>query len=287
MTTIPEHLANEDLDAASILDPLSDLPARTRVAIVGGGIIGASIAYHLTRAGETDIVLVERARLTGGTTWHAAGLVSQIRGNHALTALTKDNATIYERLPAETGIETGMRRHGAMTIARTEARLQEALYGVAMAKDVGVDVEVLDRAGIKAYWPAANVEDLYGAVNFPTDGTVNPGDAALAFAKGAVDHGVRYVPETSVTGFTVQGGRVSGLETSRGAIEAETVVLAAGLWTSELARRAGERGALSGGARLGDDRGRRGRAGRGAVPARSRRVPLHPPLSRPLRDRGV
>src|SRR4029077_15008496 len=98
-------------------------------------------------------------------------------------------ATTYERLPVETGVETGMRRHGAMTIARSEGRLQEALYGVAMAKDFGVDVEVLGRDGIKAYWPAAHVDDLYGAVNFPTDGTVNPGDAALSFAKGAVDQG--------------------------------------------------------------------------------------------------
>ena len=159
------------------------------------------------------MVLLERGRLTNGTTWHAAGLVSQIRGNHALTALTKDNATIYERLPAETGVETGMRRHGAMTIARTAGRLQEALYGVAMAKDFGVDVEVLGRDGIKAYWPAANVDDLHGAVNFPTDGTVNPGDAALSFAKGAVDQGARYVPDTTVTGFVLRTGRVTRVET--------------------------------------------------------------------------
>ncbi len=244
MPTIPEHLANKDLDAAPVLRPLTDLPDRARVVVVGGGIVGASIAYHLAAAGETDVVLLERTRLTGGTTWHAAGLVSQIRGNHALTALTKDNASIYERLPAETGVETGMRRHGAMTIARTPGRLQEAMYGVALAKDFGVEVEVVDRAGIRAYWPAANVDDLYGAVNFPTDGTVNPGDAALAFAKGAVDRGVRYVPETTVTGFRLDGVRVTGLETSRGSIEAETVVLAAGLWTSELARTAGASVAL-------------------------------------------
>jgi 4-methylaminobutanoate oxidase (formaldehyde-forming) len=244
MTTIPEHLANDELDAATILDPQSALPSRARVAIVGGGIVGASIAYHLTRAGERDVVLVERTRLTGGTTWHAAGLVSQVRGNHALTALTKDNAATYERLPAETGVETGLRRHGAMTVARTSGRLEEALYGVALAKDFGIEVELVDRAGIKAYWPAANVDDLHGAVNFPTDGTVNPGDAALAFAKGAVDRGVRYVPDTVVTGFRIDRGRVAGLETSRGPIEAETVVLAAGLWTSELARLAGASVAL-------------------------------------------
>jgi 4-methylaminobutanoate oxidase (formaldehyde-forming) len=244
MTTIPERLANDELDAAAILDPQGTLPSRARVAIVGGGIVGASIAYHLTRAGERDVVLIERTRLTGGTTWHAAGLVSQVRGNHALTALTKDNAATYERLPAETGVETGLRRHGAMTVARTPGRLEEALYGVGLARDFGIEVELVDRAGIKAYWPAANVDDLYGGVNFPTDGTVNPGDAALAFAKGAVDEGTRYVPDTVVTGFRLDRGRVTGLETARGTIEAETVVLAAGLWTSELARLAGASVAL-------------------------------------------
>jgi 4-methylaminobutanoate oxidase (formaldehyde-forming) len=244
MTTIPERLANDELDAAAILDPQGTLPSRARVAIVGGGIVGASIAYHLTRAGERDVVLIERTRLTGGTTWHAAGLVSQVRGNHALTALTKDNAATYERLPAETGVETGLRRHGAMTVARTPGRLEEALYGVGLARDFGIEVELVDRAGIKAYWPAANVDDLYGGVNFPTDGTVNPGDAALAFAKGAVDEGTRYVPDTVVTGFRLDRGRVTGLETTRGTIEAETVVLAAGLWTSELARLAGASVAL-------------------------------------------
>ncbi|HEX7248185.1 MAG TPA: FAD-dependent oxidoreductase, partial [Actinomycetota bacterium] len=241
--TIPEQLANRDLDT-SVLPP-SDLPERARVVIVGGGIIGSSIAYHLTREGETDVVLLERGRLTNGTTWHAAGLVSQVRGSHALTALTRINAETYERLPAETGVETGLRRNGAVTLARTEARMQETLYGVAMAKDAGIDVEVLEAPQVKDLWPAAVVEDLVGAVLFPTDGTVNPGDAALSFAKGAIDRGARYVPQTEVTGFVfADGGRVSGLETSRGVIGAEIVVLAAGLWTSELARAAGASVAL-------------------------------------------
>jgi heterotetrameric sarcosine oxidase gamma subunit len=242
--TIPEHLANRDLDPSAVV-PASDLPDRARVVIVGGGIIGSSIAYHLTREGETDVVLLERGRLTNGTTWHAAGLVSQVRGTHALTALTRINAETYERLPAETGVETGMRRVGALTVARTEGRMQEILYGVAMARDAGVDVEVLEAAAVKDLWPSAVVDDLVGAVLFPTDGTVNPGDAALAFAKGAADRGARYVPETEVTGFRADdGGRVVGLETTRGAIEAETVVLAAGLWTGELARAAGASVAL-------------------------------------------
>jgi len=243
--TIPEHLANRDIDPSSVVTA-SDLPDRARVAIVGGGIIGSSIAYHLTREGETDVVVIERGRLTNGTTWHAAGLVSQVRGTHALTALSRINAETYERLPTETGVETGLRRVGALTVARTEARMQEIMYGVSMARDVGVDVEVLEAPAVKDLWPAAVVDDLVGAVLFPTDGTVNPGDAAVAFAKGAIDRGARYVPETEVTGFRFDaaGARVVGLDTSSGRIEAETVVLAAGLWTGELARTAGASVAL-------------------------------------------
>jgi 4-methylaminobutanoate oxidase (formaldehyde-forming) len=166
-----------------------ELPPRARVVIVGGGIIGSSIAYHLTRAGETDVVMLERGHLTNGTTWHAAGLVSQVRGTRALTELTRHNAETYERLPGETGIETGLRRVGALTVARTEGRMQEILYGVGMARDAGIPVEVLPPAQVKDLWPGAVVDDLVGAVLFPTDGTVNPGDAALSFAKGAVDAG--------------------------------------------------------------------------------------------------
>lgn len=179
--TIPERLANRDLDVASVL-PASPLPDRGRVVIVGGGIIGASIAYHLTRAGERDVVLLERGRLTNGTTWHAAGLVSRVRGTHALTALTRDNVATYRRLATETGVETGLREVGALTVARTEARMQEILYGIGMARDFDIPVEVVDRARIRELWPAAAVDDLVGGVLFPSDATVNPGDAALAFA---------------------------------------------------------------------------------------------------------
>ncbi len=235
---IPERLANRDL-SDELLRPVADLPARARVVVVGGGMIGSSIAYHLARSGETDVVMLERGRLTNGTTWHAAGLVSQVRGTHALTELTRHNAETYERLSGETGVETGLRRAGSLTVARTQGRMQEILYSVSMARDVGVDVEVLPPAQVKDLWPAAVVDDLVGGVLFPTDGTVNPGDAALSFAKGAVDAGVRYAPNTEVTGFAVVGKRVSGVSTSRGSIEAETVVLASGLWTSELARMVG------------------------------------------------
>lgn len=118
--TIPEKLANRDLDA-SILAALDEPPDRASVLIVGGGVIGSSIAYHLTRLDLSDVVVLERGRLTSGTSWHAAGLVSQVRGiTHALTELSRVNASLYERLPAETGVETGLRRNGAVTVARTE-----------------------------------------------------------------------------------------------------------------------------------------------------------------------
>ena len=238
--TAPEHLANRDLDIAAAL-PDSALPSSAGIVIVGGGIVGASIAYHLALAGEPDVVLIERGRLTNGTTWHAAGLVSQVRGTHALTELARVNVGIYERVAQETGIDPGLRRVGSLTVARTAERFHEIRLPVSIARDAGIASEIVDRERIRELWPAAVVDDLVGGVFFPGDGTINPGPAALALARAAVDRGVRYVPDTEVTGFRrwPDGRRVTGLTTSAGPIDAEVVVLAAGLWTSELARLAG------------------------------------------------
>ena len=133
----PEHLANRDLDVASVL-PAARLPAAARIVIVGGGIVGASIAYHLALAGETDVVLVERGRLTNGTTWHAAGLVSQVRGTHALTELSRINVETYERVARETGVDPGFRRVGSLTVARNEERFREIRMPVSIARDAGL-----------------------------------------------------------------------------------------------------------------------------------------------------
>jgi 4-methylaminobutanoate oxidase (formaldehyde-forming) len=243
--TAPEHLANRDLDVAAAL-PAAALPSAARIVIVGGGIVGASIAYHLALAGETDVLLAERGRLTNGTTWHAAGLVSQVRGTHALSELSRISVETYQRVGRETGIDPGFRQVGSLTVARTEERFHEIRRPVSIARDAGLPSEIIDGDRIRELWPAAVVDDLVGGVFFPDDGTVNPGAAALALARAAVDRGVRYVPETTVTGFRrgPAARRVTGITTTAGDVEAEVVVLAAGLWTSELARLAGASVAL-------------------------------------------
>jgi 4-methylaminobutanoate oxidase (formaldehyde-forming) len=235
--TAPEHLADRDLDVTSAL-PAAPLPSAARIAIVGGGIVGASIAYHLALAGESDVVLLERGRLTNGTTWHAAGLVSQVRGTHALTELSRINVETYERVARETGIDPGFRRVGSLTVARSEERFREIRGPVSIARDADLPSEIVDPERIRELWPAAAVDDLVGGVLFPDDGTINPGSAALALARAAVDRGIRYVPGTTIAGFRrgTGGRRVTGITTTAGDVDAEVVVLAAGLWTSELAR---------------------------------------------------
>src|SRR5436190_19819854 len=234
----PERLANRDLDS-SILEPRSEPPSSARVVVIGGGVAGSSVAYHLTKLGVTDVVVLERTRLTGGTTWHAAGLVTQVRGTHALTELSRINAGLYQSLPAETGVETGLRRVGALTVARTHGRLEELRAALSMAKDFGIEAHELTRDEVPMHWPAAETADVVGATIFPNDATVNPGDAALALAKGAKDRGATFVFGASVTGFVASGGRITVVTTDRGTIECELAVLATGLWTSELARLAG------------------------------------------------
>jgi 4-methylaminobutanoate oxidase (formaldehyde-forming) len=236
--TIPEQLANRDIDT-SVLDARSEPPARAQIVIVGGGIIGSSIAYHLTKLGRTDVVVLERTRLTGGTTWHAAGLVSQIRGTPALTELSRINADLYASLPAETGVETGFRRVGSLTVARTPGRMRELRAGADLSHAFDVDCRVLEPAQVREWYPIAEIDDLVGATVTPNDATVNPGDAALALAKGAKDRGAVFAHGVTVTGFRMSDGAVTGIETDKGSIEADIVVLAAGLWTSELARLAG------------------------------------------------
>ncbi len=216
-----------------------ELPASAEVIVVGGGIVGCSIAYHLTRRGVTDVLLVEQGTLTGGTTWHAAGLVSQLKSSHSLTKLATYSARLFEELEDETGQATGYRTPGSVSVASDEERYEEILRGMSMAKTVDVAIEVITPQQAKEFWPEMYIDDLVGAVYIPQDGQTSPVDTTMALAKGAKDRGARIVEGVAVERLRVENERIAGVETERGYIAAEAVVLATGMWTRHLAETAG------------------------------------------------
>lgn len=218
---------------------MSQLPERAQVVIVGGGIVGCSIAYHLAQRGVTDVLVLEQGQLTGGTTWHAAGLVSQLKSSHSLTSIATYSAKLFERLEAETGQATGYRTPGSISVADNPERWEEIMRGMSMAKTVGVDVHEISPSEAVEYWPTLNIDDVIGAVYIPRDGQTSPVDTTLALAKGAKSKGVKIVEGVSVTSIATDNGRASGVETEKGFVEAETVVMAAGMWTRQLAATAG------------------------------------------------
>ncbi len=211
------------------------LPVRAQVVIVGGGIVGCSIAYHLTRRGLTDVVIVEQGQLTSGTTWHAAGLVSQLKSSHSLTRLATYSARLFEDLEAETGQATGYRAPGSISVASDAERWEELLRGKSMAGTVGVEINEIELDHARELCPLLNIDDLVGALHIPHDGITSPVDTTMALAKGAKARGARVFEGVAVTGLEVTGDRITGVTTERGRIEAETVVLAGGMWTRQLA----------------------------------------------------
>jgi heterotetrameric sarcosine oxidase gamma subunit len=215
------------------------LPDRAQVVIVGGGVIGSSIAFHLAGLGITDVLVLERHKVASGTSWHAAGLVARVRGSHPMTKLATYGVDLYERLRDETGVDVHFRPTGSLTLAENEGRMTELRYAAAIARHHGIEARLLEPHEVAEVWPLAVPDGLVGAMLQPGDGTVNPGHAALAFAKGAHDRGVTIREGVRVEGLTLDGRRVTGVRTSRGAVEAETVVLACGLWTRDLAATVG------------------------------------------------
>jgi glycine cleavage system aminomethyltransferase T/glycine/D-amino acid oxidase-like deaminating enzyme len=207
-----------------------DLPARARVVVIGGGIIGASVAYHLTALGWTDLVLLEQGSLSGGTTWHAAGLVGQLRSTENGTRLVQYSADLYSRLEAETGLGTGYKRCGGVTVARTPERMVQLRRTVAAAAAFDLECELVSPARARELYPILETEDLLGAIWLPGDGTANPTDVTQSLARGARTRGAVIVERTRVTGIDTADGRVTGVRTDRGDIEAEVVVNCAGQW---------------------------------------------------------
>ncbi len=215
------------------------LPDRAEVVIVGGGIVGCSIAYHLARRGVTDVLLLEQGQLTSGTTWHAAGLVSLLKSSYSLTKLACYSAELFADLEAETGQATGFRAPGSVSVASDTERWEELLRGVSMASTVGVDISIIDLDEAKERVPLLRTDDLVGALYIPGDAITSPVDTTMSLAKGAKNRGVRIVEGVAVTDLTVENDRVTGVNTEAGYVEAETVVMAGGMWTRQLAATAG------------------------------------------------
>jgi glycine cleavage system T protein len=213
---------------------VQSIPSHVRVAIIGGGIVGCSVAYHLAKRGSTDVLLLERRQLTCGTTWHAAGLVGQLRATHNLTRLAQYTTELYEGLERETGQATGFRQTGSVAVAASEARFEELKRGASMARCFGLEVQILTAGEARERWPLLAIDDVVGAVYLPKDGRTNPVDTTQALARGARMRGARIVEGVKVTGILRAGGRVTGVATEAGEVRADVVVNCAGMWAREV-----------------------------------------------------
>jgi heterotetrameric sarcosine oxidase gamma subunit len=214
-------------------------PDHAQVVIVGGGVIGCSIAYHLTKLGCRDVVLIERKQLTSGTTWHAAGLLTTLRDTETQTHLAKYTQDLYRRLESETGQATGLIACGSIQLATTVAKAEEMRRGFNMATSFGVVAHEVSAADVQSLWPLADVSDLVAAFHFPNDARVNPTDVTQALAKGARLGGARIFEHTKVVGISTKSGRVTGVQTDAGDIRADYVVNCAGMWARNVGRMAG------------------------------------------------
>jgi 4-methylaminobutanoate oxidase (formaldehyde-forming) len=194
------------------------VPSCARVVIIGGGVIGCSIAYHLTKLGCSDVVLVERARLTSGTTWHAAGLLTSLRDTETQTRLAAYTQELYRRLEAETGQATGLIGCGSIQLALTAQKAEEMRRGLRAAQTFGIECEEITRDDVQRLWPLAYVDDVQAAFYFPNDARVNPTDVTQALAKGARNGGVRVIENCPVTDIEQHDGRVRAVLTALGRI---------------------------------------------------------------------
>ena len=215
------------------------LPQQAEVIIVGGGIAGCSTAYHLAKLGKRDVLLLEQGKLTCGTTWHAAGLIGQMRPNRNMTQMSKYGIELYSTLEAETGLATGWKQCGSVNVAATPERLQVLKKQIALARSFGVEVHEISRDEVRERVPVMRTDDLTGAIWIPGDGKANPADLAMSLAKGARNRGVRIVEDIEVTGVVVDNGRIAGVRTTQGDVRCELLVNCAGQWARQFGRLAG------------------------------------------------
>jgi 4-methylaminobutanoate oxidase (formaldehyde-forming) len=215
------------------------IPSHARVVVIGGGIVGVSVAYHLARRGWTDTVLLERKQLTSGTTWHAAGLVTKLRATYNMTRLAAYAEECFREAERETGLSTGFRTTGSVLLARTEERWTEIKRGISMGRLCGFDVESIDGAEAKRLWPLIDEREIVGAAYLPADGVANPADATIAIAKAFRMRGGQVFEHTAVTDVLTRDGHVTGVLTEAGEIGCDVVVNCAGMWARELGARSG------------------------------------------------
>ena len=224
---------------------MGELPNKARVVIVGGGVVGCSVAYHLAKLGWKDVVLLERKQLTSGTTWHAAGLIGQLRGSANMTRLARYTAELYRDLEAETGVATGYRQVGSISVALSEDRKEELFRNAAMARAFGVPVEEITSDEVKKRYPDLNIDGVKAGVWLPTDGQGDPANIALALAKGARMNGALVKERIKVTGYARDGRQITGVDweaddgSASGHIECDMVVNCAGMWGHEVGRQMG------------------------------------------------
>ncbi len=209
------------------------------MVVIGGGIAGCSTAYHLAKQGVSDVVLIEKDQLTAGSTWHAAGMVGQLRASASITRLLQYSVDLYQSLEALTGLSTGWKSTGSIRLCCTKDRRIEIERQVATARSYGVDAEFLSPPQIAELCPTISTAGIDSGVYIPSDGNVNPSDLTQALARGARQLGVEIIEHTAVRGITLNNHRVSGIETSSGSIDCEQVAICAGLWSREIARLAG------------------------------------------------
>ncbi|MBZ6078049.1 GcvT family protein [Microvirga puerhi] len=212
----------------------SSCPSHARVVIIGGGVIGTSVAYHLAKLGWRDVVLVEQGRLSCGTTWHAAGLVGQLRSHSNITRLIQYSTELYAQLEHETGLATGWKQTGSLSVARTEERMTQLRRTASSARAQGVAIELLSAAEAGALYPLMRTDDLKGAAWLPGDGKANPADLTQALARGARDGGVRILEKTRVTAIDVENGAVTAVRTDNGTIRCEILAICAGQWSRDV-----------------------------------------------------
>ena len=216
-----------------------ELPGHCQIVICGGGIAGASVAYHLGKLGIKDVVLLERHQLTSGTTWHAAGLIMQFRSTHAMTELAKYNVELYASLESDTGVAPGFKQNGTLGVCRTAERLYETRRGAVVARSFGIDAEIISPSEARKIYPAIDARRIEGAIYIPEDGQTNPVDTTRALIAGAKQRGVKVIENCKVERLNQLAGGEYQLDTGIGRLACETLVLACGLWTRELAAQLG------------------------------------------------